>query len=59
MVGCAGASDYEIELINGFKFDTDLNIPLAYVNLDYTKYKINKIFEQDFLKSNQRRHLWD
>ena len=50
-------SKHQIELINESRFDTDLNIPLAYVNLDYTKYKMNKIFESDFLKSDANKNI--
>ena len=41
-------SKHKIQLINESTFDTDLNIPLSYVNLDYTKYKIDKIINVDF-----------
>ena len=41
-------SKHKIKSIPTSKIDTDLNIPLAYVSVDYTKYDISKIVEPDF-----------
>ena len=50
-------SKHKIELINESTFDTDLNIPLSYINLDYTKYDINKNINPDFLKSDTNQNI--
>lgn len=50
-------SKHKIEIINESTFDTDLNIPLAYVNLDYAKYDIVKTIEKDFLKSDAGKNI--
>jgi hypothetical protein len=50
-------SKHKIQLVNESRFDTDLNIPLSYINLDYTKYEIDKIIEQDFLKSDSNKNI--
>ena len=50
-------SKHKIQLINESTFDTDLNIPLSYVNLDYTKYKIDKIINVDFQKSDSNKNI--
>ena len=50
-------SKHKIELINESRFDTDLNIPLSYINLDYTKYKIDKTIHNDFLQSDVNRNI--
>ena len=44
-------SKHKIKSIPASKIDTDLNIPLAYVNVDYTKYSIDKIVDPKFSKS--------
>ena len=41
-------SKHKIKSIPTSKIDTDLNIPLAYISVDYTKYNISKIVEPDF-----------
>ena len=41
-------SKHKIKSIPTSKIDTDLNIPLAYISVDYTKYDISKIVEPDF-----------
>ena len=41
-------SKHKIKSIPTSKIDTDLNIPLAYVSVDYTKYDISKIVEPSF-----------
>ena len=50
-------SKHNIEIINESTFDTDLNIPLAYVNLDYAKYDLVKTIEKDFLKSDAGKNI--
>ena len=50
-------SKHDIEIINESRFDTDLNIPLAYVNLDYTKYELDKRIEDDFLKYDANKNI--
>ena len=50
-------SKHKIQLINESTFDTDLNIPLCYVNLDYTKYKIDKLIDIDFQKSDTNKNI--
>ena len=50
-------SNHKIELINESTFDTDLNIPLSYINLDYTKYKLDKIINPDFKKSDTNKNI--
>ena len=35
-------SNHKIKSITTSHIDTDLNIPLAYMNIDYSKYKIDK-----------------
>ena len=47
-------SKHKIEIINESTFDTDLNIPLAYVNLDYAKYDIVKTIEKIALGTADR-----
>ena len=50
-------SKHKIQLINESTFDTDLNIPLCYINLDYTKYKIDRIIDTDFLKADTNKNI--
>ena len=50
-------SKHKIQLVNESKFDTDLNIPLSYINLDYTKYNIEKSIHSDFLKSDTNKNI--
>lgn len=50
-------SKHNIEIINEARFDSDLNIPLAYVNLDYTKYELEKRIEDDFLKFSANKNI--
>ena len=50
-------SKHKIQLINESKFDTDLNIPLSYINLDYTKYNITKEIHPDFLKADTNKNI--
>lgn len=50
-------SKHNIEIINESRFDADLNIPLAYVNLDYTKYDLEKRIEDDFLKYMANKNI--
>lgn len=38
-------SDHKIKSVTNSHVDLDLNIPLAYIELDYTKYKIDKVME--------------
>lgn len=38
-------STHKIKSVTDSHVDLDLNIPLAYIELDYTKYKIDKIME--------------
>ena len=42
-------------VINESSFDASLNIPLSYVNLDYSKYTIEKNINPDFLKSDTNK----
>lgn len=41
-------SKHKIKSIPTSKIDTDLNIPLAYIDVDYTKYSIDKIIDPNF-----------
>ena len=50
-------SKHKIQLINEATFDTELNVPLSYVNLDYTKFIIDKIIEPDFQKSDTNKNI--
>lgn len=50
-------SNHTIQLKNEAMFDTDLKIPLSYINLDYTKYKIDKSFNFDFQKSDSDKNI--
>ena len=50
-------SGHKIQLINESTFDTDLNIPLTYINLDYTKYEIKKDFNLDFQKADTNKNI--
>jgi hypothetical protein len=43
-------STHSIEIINESRFDTELKIPLAYINIDTTQYELNKYIEPDFTK---------
>ena len=45
-------SKHDIKLINESKINTNLNIPLSYINLDYNDYEIKASIEKDFLKSS-------
>ena len=45
-------SKHEIKLVNESKVNTNLNIPLSYINLDYNDYEIKTSIEKDFLKSS-------
>lgn len=45
-------SKHDIKLVNESKVNTNLNIPLSYINLDYNEYEIKAIIEKDFLKSS-------
>lgn len=38
-------STHKIKSVTDSHVDLDLNIPLAYIELDYSKYKIDKVFE--------------
>ena len=38
-------STHKIKSVTDSHVDLDLNIPLAYIELDYSKYKIDKAFE--------------
>lgn len=40
--------NHEIKTITDSYIDTDLNIPLSYITIDYTKYKIEKKVDQHF-----------
>ena len=44
-------SNHSIEIINESKIDTDLKIPLAYINIDNSQYNIKTSVEPDFTKS--------
>ena len=44
-------SKHKIKSIPTSKMDTTLNIPLAYIDIDYTKYNISKMIEPGFSKS--------
>ena len=50
-------SKHSISLINEASFDAGLNIPLSYVNLDYSKYIIEKEIKPDFLKSDSNESV--
>lgn len=41
-------SKHNIKSIPTSKVDTDLNIPLAYINVDYTKNKVSKLVDANF-----------
>ena len=45
-------SKHDIKLVNESKIDSNLNIPLSYINLDYNDYEIKTTIEKDFLKSS-------
>ena len=45
-------SKHEIKLVNESRIDTDLNVPLSFINLDYNEYNIRAKIEKDFLKSS-------
>ena len=38
-------STHKIKSVTDSHVDLDLNIPLAYIELDYSKYKIDKLFK--------------
>ena len=38
-------STHKIKSITESHVDLDLNVPLAYIELDYSKYKIDKVME--------------
>ena len=46
-----------IKIVNESQLDLNLNIPLAYVNLDYSKYIMNKRIENDFLKNDANSNI--
>lgn len=46
-------SKHKIKSIPTSKIDTDLNIPLAYIDVDYSKYNISKIVEPNFSVNNK------
>ena len=46
-------SKHKIKSIPTSKIDTDLNIPLAYVSVDYSKYNIDKIIDPKFSTNNK------
>ena len=50
-------SKHKIKSIPTSKIDTDLNIPLAYVNIDYTKNKVSKIVDANF-STNKKTILY-
>ena len=41
-------STHKIKTITDSYIDNDLNIPLAYINVDYTKYNIEKEINENF-----------
>ena len=41
-------SKHKIKSIPTSKMDTSLNIPLAYIDIDFTKYHIEKIVDPKF-----------
>lgn len=50
-------SKHNIKSIPTSKVDTDLNIPLAYINVDYTKNKVSKIVDANF-SANKKTILY-
>lgn len=48
-------SKHKIKSIPQSRVDTDLNIPLAYIDMDFTKYKIEKNIDNKF--SNNKKNL--
>ncbi len=44
---------HKIKSIPTSKIDTTLNIPLAYIDIDYTKYNISKIVDPKFSTSSK------
>ena len=46
-------SKHKIKSIPTSKMDTSLNIPLAYVDIDFTKYHIEKIVDPKFSKNSK------
>ena len=50
-------SKHKIKSIPTSKIDTDLNIPLAYVDIDYTKNKVSKIVDANF-STNKKTILY-
>ena len=46
-------SKHKIKSIPTSKIDTTLNIPLAYIDIDFTKYNISKLIEPNFSKSTK------
>lgn len=47
-------SDHKIKVSTESHIDTDLNIPLAYINVDYTKYDITHQVSAGFTNSSKR-----
>lgn len=43
-------SNHSIEIINESRIDTELKIPLSYINIDTTQYDLTKSIEPDFTK---------
>lgn len=50
-------SKHKIKAVPTSKVDTSLNIPLAYVDIDYTKYDIRKIIDPRF-STNQKTIIY-
>ena len=48
-------SKHKIKAIPQSKIDTDLNVPLAYIDIDFTKYKIEKIIDSKY--STDKKHI--
>ena len=46
-----------IQIINEARFDSDLNVPLCYINLDYSKYNLIQTIQPDFLKADANKNI--
>lgn len=52
-------STHKIKTVTDSHVDTDLNIPLAYIDVDYSKYKIEKTVDTNFNTENKTPILID
>ena len=52
-------STHQIKSVTDSHIDLDLNVPLAYIEVDYTKYDIQKKVEEQFSKDIKREILFN